>query len=361
MGFLRALLFPFALLYGIGVRLRNFLYDIGFFRSREYGIPIIAVGNLSTGGTGKTPHIEYFLRSLSDHGYTPSVLSRGYKRRSSGYKEAADPPDSKKIGDEPAQIKAHFRDALVAVSKDRGKGIKRIKEQHEKVDVVLLDDAFQHRSVNAGMNILLTHYENLYIEDHLLPMGRLREPASGAKRADIIIVSKCPRDMQPLDRRIIVYKLDPLDHQEVYFSYIDYGDPYPVFSSTSPISFPSDNHFIVLTGIEDPSPLHTYLTEKECSMEAIERPDHHRFREKDLKQVQKTLDQNASKNPVVLTTEKDAARLKSSNLANRFSELPIHAMPMQVRIHGEEEAERLDQKLVKHVREDQRNDRIHPA
>ncbi len=359
MGFLRALLFPFALLYGLGVRFRNFLYDIGLFRSREFGIPLVSVGNLTTGGTGKTPHIEYFLDLLLQAGYRPAVLSRGYKRKRSGYQEASDPPDSKVVGDEPAQIKAHFPEVLVAVSKDRGKGIRRIKENHENVDVILLDDAFQHRAVNAGMNVLLTSHNRLYIDDQLLPMGRLREPSSGAKRADLIIVSKCPRDMRPLDRRIIVYKLDPLDHQEVFFSYVEYGEPYPVFSTSSPITFPSDHHFIVLTGIEDPEPLHEYLREQECEMEAIEKSDHHAFGQRDLHQVQKAMDRAQEKKPVVLITEKDAARMKGSDLADAFAELPVHAMPMKVRVHGDEEPERLAQKLSKHVREDQRNDRIH--
>jgi tetraacyldisaccharide 4'-kinase len=358
MGFFRALLFPFALLYGLGVRFRNFLYDIGLFGSREYGIPLVSVGNLSSGGTGKTPHIEYFLSSLLEGGYTPAVLSRGYKRSSSGYREAQNPPDSKEVGDEPAQIKAHFPDSLVAVSKDRGKGIKRIKEDHEGIDVVLLDDAFQHRSVNAGMNVLLTAYDNLYIDDHLLPMGRLREPSAGAKRADIIIVTKCPKDMQPLDRRIIMYKLDPLDHQEVYFSYVDQGDPYPVFPDTSGIEFPSDHHYIVLTGIENPAPIHEHLSRKECSMEIIQRGDHYAFGERDLRQLKKAMERS-TKEPVILTTEKDAARIKGSRAVDGFAELPLYALPMKVGIHGQEEAERLQEKLMKHVREDQRNDRIH--
>lgn len=360
MGFLRALLFPFALLYGLGVRFRNFLYDTGMLKSKEFGIPLIAVGNLSTGGTGKTPHIEHFLELLQRSGYKASVLSRGYKRRSSGYREAKNPPDSKRIGDEPAQIKMHYPETLVAVSKDRGKGIRRIKEDHAGVDVVLLDDAFQHRSVNAGMNVLLTSYERLYIDDQLLPVGGLREPASGAKRADLIIVTKCPKDMQPLDRRIIMYRLDPLDHQEVYFSYIEYGAPYPVFPNSGPIEFPSDHHYIVITGIQDPSPLHEYLSSQECSMEVIERSDHHSFGEGDYRQLQKAMERAASKKATILTTEKDAARMKGSSAAERLAELPIHAIPMKVKIHGEEEAERLEQKLSKHVREDQRNDRIHP-
>jgi tetraacyldisaccharide 4'-kinase len=359
MGFLRALLFPFAILYGLGVRFRNFLYDTGFLRSREFGIPLISVGNLSTGGTGKTPHIEHFLELLQATEHRAAVLSRGYKRQSSGYKEAKNPPDSKRIGDEPAQIKRHFPETLVAVSKDRGKGIRKIKEEHEGTDVVLLDDAFQHRSVNTGMNVLLTAYENLYIEDHLLPMGRLREPSSGAKRADLIIVTKCPKEMQPLDRRIIMYKLDPLDHQEVYFSYIEYGDPYPVFLKSESVEFPSDHHYIVITGIEDPAPLHEHIAGKEVSMETIQRPDHHRFGEKDLRQLKRSISRAGSRKVVVLTTEKDAARMKGSSSADRFAELPIYAVPMKVKVHGEEEQDRLGQILAKHVREDQRNDRIH--
>ena len=361
MGFLRALLFPLTLLYGIGVRFRNFLYDIGLFSSREFGIPIVSVGNLTSGGTGKTPHVEHFIDLLLQAGYRPAVLSRGYKRKRSGYQEASDPPDSKIIGDEPAQIKAHFPEILVAVSKDRGKGIRRIKERHENVDVILMDDAFQHRAVNAGMNVLLSSHDRLYIDDDLLPVGRLREPASGAKRADLILVSKCPKNMQPLDRRIIVYKLDPLDHQEVYFSYLEYEEPYPVFSDSKPITFPSEHYFIVLTGVEDPEPLHAYIRENECEMEAIARKDHHSFTERDLEQVKRSLHYSAAKNPVILTTEKDAARMKGSDLADAFAKLPVHTMPMKVKVHGDDEPERLAQKLAKHVREDQRNDRIHSA
>lgn len=360
MSFLRALLAPFALLYGIGVRFRNFLYDTGIFASKEFGVPLISVGNLSTGGTGKTPHVEHVLELLLKKGYRPAVLSRGYKRKSSGFQEAENPPDARKVGDEAAQIKTRHPEVPVAVSNDRGKGIHRLRDRHHSVDVILLDDAFQHRSVNAGMNLLLTSYDRLYFEDHLLPRGRLREPVSGAKRADIIIVTKCPHDMKPLDQRIVHYKMEPLDHQEVYFSSIEHGTPRSVFGEGSSIELSKDRHYIVLTGIEDPEPLYEHLREQECSFEAITRSDHHRFTAGDLRHLEKRLEHTPVQNPIVLTSEKDAARIRSSELADRFAQLPLYAIPIKVRIHGEEEAEQFLARLTKHVREDQRNDRVHP-
>ncbi len=165
--------------------------------------------------------------------------------------------------------------------------------------------------------------------------------------------------MRPLDRRIIMYKLAPLDHQEVYFSYVEYGDPYPVFPDTKKIELSSSNYFIVLTGIEDPSPLHHYIQEKGGTMEAIQRKDHHPFGDRDLRQLKKAMEHASGKDPVVLTTEKDASRIKGSRMADEFAKLPLHAIPMKVAIHGDEEAEMLEQRSIKHVREDQRNDRIH--
>ncbi|MEX2379763.1 MAG: tetraacyldisaccharide 4'-kinase, partial [Vicingaceae bacterium] len=224
---LRILLLPFTLIYSIAVRLRNFFYDIGLLKSSEFNFPLIVVGNLTVGGTGKTPHTEFIVKTLKND-YLTAVLSRGYGRKSKGYKlaDSGDSPES--IGDEPYQIFTKHQEILVAVDEKRKRGIEKLRALPSAPQVVVMDDAFQHRQVKAGLNILLTDYSNLYINDILLPSGRLREPKSAAKRADIIVITKSPSVLSPLEIRRITESLKPKAYQKVFFSYIDYQNLKPL-------------------------------------------------------------------------------------------------------------------------------------
>ena len=213
MNFLRKLLFPFSLLYGGITALRNFLYNKGFLKSKSYDFPVICVGNLSTGGTGKSPMIELLISFLKDN-HKIAVLSRGYKRKTSGYREVIITSSVEEVGDEPLQFKKKYPDITVAVCEDRQTGIKKLKSM---ADVVLLDDAFQHRKVKASLNILLTPFDELYMDDCMLPTGNLREPKFGAKRADVIVVTKCPENISDSTMEAVKRKLKPKPHQEIYF------------------------------------------------------------------------------------------------------------------------------------------------
>ena len=222
MSILRKFLFPFAVIYGIIIRVRNFLFDINLLKSKAYDIPIICVGNLSVGGTGKTPMIEYLLTLLSSK-YRVATLSRGYGRNTKGFILLEGDENAAEVGDEPLQFKTKFKEVLVAVDEDRQHGIEILKDKNQ-AEVVLLDDAFQHRKVKAGLNIVLTKYDHLYIDDLMLPTGDLREPIIGIERAKVIVVTKCPKDLSIEERRKIRAKLNHRNYQKLFFSYIDYSD-----------------------------------------------------------------------------------------------------------------------------------------
>lgn len=223
-------LLPLSWLYGLGVRLRNQLYEMGILKSHTFGIPVIAVGNITVGGSGKTPHVEYLIRLLKDR-MKVAVLSRGYKRKSRGYVLAGPETVSSEIGDEPYQMKNKFPDVFVAVDKDRCEGIRNLTtdETTKETDVILLDDAFQHRRVKPGINILLIDYHRLIIYDKLLPAGRLREPQNGKNRADIVIITKCPTDLKPMEFRVLTKAMNLFPYQDLYFSTLEYGCPEPIF------------------------------------------------------------------------------------------------------------------------------------
>ncbi|RZJ67092.1 MAG: tetraacyldisaccharide 4'-kinase [Flavobacterium sp.] len=311
---LRKILFPFAAIYGFITGMRNYFYDKGIFRSTTFNIPVIAVGNLSVGGTGKSPQIEYLLRLLTPN-YKVATLSRGYKRKTSGFVLADKSSNAETLGDEPFQFHRKFPDILVAVDADRTNGIQKLLEQPRKPDVILLDDAFQHRKVHAGFYILLTVFNDLYVDDFLLPTGNLRESRRGAKRADIIIVTKCPSDLSEAQQNVIRYKMRLKSHQQLFFSFIDYDDS--VCSDVRNISVDElkNQKKLLVAGIAKPKPFFDYLNSG--SDEILEFPDHHHFSDSDILEIAK----KANGNPIV-TTEKDYVRLQNSGLENVYY-LPI--------------------------------------
>jgi len=314
MKLLRNISFPFVPMYYLVTWVRNKMYDLGIKASKSYQIPIVCVGNLSVGGTGKTPMIEYLIRQLKDT-YQIATLSRGYKRKTFGFQIANKDSSSESIGDEPFQFYNKFKnDIIVAVDSDRQNGIEKIQSFDDSVNVILLDDAFQHRKVKAGINILLTTYGNLYVDDFMLPTGNLREPKIGAQRADIIIVTKCPETLSNDEKVNIVKKLKPNSNQKVFFSVIEYSNF--IINKNKKINLQDVNNFTLVTGIANARPLVEFLNSKNRNFKQLNFKDHHEFSENDISQF--------SKEEFVVTTEKDFMRLQNQeSLKENLFYLPI--------------------------------------
>lgn len=314
MKLLRKILFPFVPVYYAATSLRNVLYDLEIKKSKSYKIPVICVGNLSVGGTGKTPMIEYLIDLLKTDSNL-ATLSRGYKRKSEGFQLADDKATVEILGDEPFQFYTKFKKNIqVAVDANRQVGIEKLMALKNPPEIILLDDAFQHRKVKAGFNILLTTYDNLYVDDFVLPTGNLREPKSGAKRAHIIVVTKCPNDLDASRKAEIVKKISPKTYQNVFFSSIVYSNDIVSLIETKLIN--SVNDFTLVTGIANPNPLVDFLNNKNLKFEHLNFKDHHEFSEKDI------VDLCALE--LIVTTEKDFMRLKHyESLKNKLFYLPI--------------------------------------
>lgn len=308
MKFLRFLLFPFAILYDLITSIRNFFFDVGVFKSTSFNIPIIIVGNLSVGGTGKTPQIEYLIKLLQEH-YKLAVLSRGYKRKTSGFVLVNSSHSAEDVGDEPLQYAKKFQDITVAVDTNRVQGIKTLVEQNS-LEIILLDDAFQHRKVTGNFYILLTKYSDLFINDFLLPTGNLRESRRGAKRSDVILVTKCPKDLSENEQENIKTQLKKYN-KDVFFTSISYAT---VLKGSYQISINKLKEYEVLlvTGIADPNPLVTFLKEKEINFQHLKFPDHHHFSATEIEKISKNFIEIKSSKKLILTTEKDYTRLADS-------------------------------------------------
>jgi tetraacyldisaccharide 4'-kinase len=315
MNLLRKILFPFAVLYGFITTIRNLLFDKGILKSTSFDIPVIAVGNLSVGGTGKTPQIEYLIRLLANQ-YNVATLSRGYKRKSEGFVLASATSNAEILGDEPFQFYQKFPNIQVAVDANRTNGIMQLLSQPEKPQVILLDDAYQHRKVKAGFYILLSSYGDLYADDFMLPTGNLRESRSGANRANIIIVTKCPKNLSDDQQEKIRLKLKLTCSQQIYFTFIDYDDDIYGNDEKVAVSEIKNESKLLLAGIAKPTPFFDYL--KNENDECLTFPDHHNFSDSDLESIQ-----NKAGNKKIITTEKDYVRLKDSKLVSQLYYLPI--------------------------------------
>ena len=287
------------------------MYDRGWFESRSYNTPIICVGNLSTGGTGKSPMVQYISSFLKEK-YDVAILSRGYKRKTKGFLEVEVNSTAEEVGDEPLQFKRNFPDITVAVCEDRRDGIEQLQSG---ANIIVLDDAFQHRRIQASLNILLTPFDDLYIEDHLLPAGNLRESRSGANRADIIVITKCPEKVPYAKLQEIQFRMRLLPHQKIYFSRVGYDDHIYGKSETQPFDYLFNKEFTLVTGIANPAPLVTFLKAKGLNFTHEEFPDHHNFSDAE---VQKLKEQD-----LLLTTEKDFMRLQPRIDKFAFYYLPI--------------------------------------
>ncbi|MBE0422582.1 MAG: tetraacyldisaccharide 4'-kinase [Lutibacter sp.] len=307
MKFLRKIAFPFSILYGLITSLRNYLYDVGLLKSAHFKTPTIVVGNLSVGGTGKTPQIEYLIDLLKND-YKMAVLSRGYKRKSKGFLMADATISAEIIGDEPFQIHLKFPEAIVCVDADRTNGITKLEELENPPMVILLDDAFQHRKVRGGFNILLTTYLNLYVNDTMLPTGDLRENASGANRAQAIIVTKCPADISENEQKEIIKMLHPKVNQQVFFTSITYDTQLKGESKLN-LSELADFNILLVTGIANPKPLTDYLKNKKLNFKHLKYPDHHHFSLNDIGEINSAYESLSGTNNIILTTEKDYVRI----------------------------------------------------
>ena len=321
MNLLRKALLPFVPLYFLVTWIRNKCYDLRIYSSTSYDFPVICIGNLSVGGTGKTPMVEYVIRLLLNQSKI-AILSRGYKRKSKGFLLAKEGHNAEDLGDEPFQIFSKFKDILVAVDANRRNGIEKLRNLNPKPEVIILDDAFQHRKVKAGLNILLTAYDDLFYKDILLPTGNLREPISGKHRADVIVVTKCPKNLNEKQKKDIIKKIKPKTHQTVCFSHIKYSDK--VYNHIVNVNLKSLSNFTLVTGIANPKPLVNYLYNLDFNFEHLEFDDHHDFSKAELDLL--------SEKEMILTTEKDFVRLKKDE---RLKE-KLFYLPIEIDINNDE-------------------------
>ncbi len=357
-------LLPLSFLYGMGVRFRNMLFDTGILESRSFPIPVISVGNITVGGAGKTPHVEYLIRLLCETKRV-SVLSRGYKRRTKGYLLASSSSTSLELGDEPYQMYLKYgRQVHVAVSANRCEGIERLCSDPETkdTDVILLDDAFQHRYVKPGVNILLVDYHRLIVYDKLLPAGRLREPKDGKRRADIVIVTKCPPDLRPMDFRVITKALNLYPYQKLFFTTIEYGDLIPLFSNSRSLALSeitSDFEVLVLSGIASPQHLLCDIQKHTENVIPMTFRDHHLFTPKDIARINNTFDSLSSKR-IIITTEKDAARLVGLDGLSDDVRNHIYALPIKTTFLLEQQ-EQFDEFILSYVLKNSKDSILHKS
>ncbi len=343
-----------AFFYGRVVAFRNKLYDLQIYKSHQFKTHTIVVGNLAVGGTGKTPHIEYLIRLLSDE-FAISVLSRGYKRRFSGFIVAQEHHTALMLGDEPRQMMLKFPEIKLVVDEKRAHAITELEKTYngEKRPVILLDDAFQHRAVLAGFNILLIDINNLPQNDYYLPLGTLRDNLKQLKRANIIIFTKVEKELKPMEKRIFIDSLGLHSYQKVYFTKIIYKDLIPLFIRDKVFDINQLNSsfaVLLVTGIAKSKPLYSFLEEKVGQVIHLEYPDHHFYSETDISKIIYTFDQISVAKKLIVTTEKDAVRLKDGGFAEQIKQLPIYYLPIEVDFIGEGEKEKFNKQILKYVR-----------
>lgn len=345
-----------SVLYGAGVRIRHKGYDWGLIASREFDVPVVCVGNLTVGGTGKTPMTELLVDRLSRH-FRVAVLSRGYKRRTKGFLEVGMETPFLDVGDEPKQIKLKFPDVVVAVCKEREAGIERIRELHPEVNLVLLDDGFQYRKVEAWANIILMDYGRPIYKDRLLPRGRLRDTRGQLYRANFVVVTKCPPEMSPLDMRIVRKSLELLPYQGLFFSNMCNGMPTALFPDVAERRVAVGDPVVVMAGIGAPEPFVRAMREKFHVVDTLIFPDHHPYRMRDLKRMQQALD-DAPEGAILVTTEKDAVKLTNRRKIPADIQRRLYFVPVHLEFIDDSEGDFL-RKLYHYVRSNQKYSLLH--
>jgi len=358
---LKLLLYPFSALYGLIVSIRNFLYDYKIFKSTEFEIPVISIGNITVGGTGKTPHTEYMVDLLSQQ-FIVTTISRGYKRKTRGYQEVQVNSLAINVGDEPLQIKSKFNDIQVIVDEKRVHAIEIIQKQEAShlPDIIILDDGFQHRSVSAGINILLIDFNRPIDKDSLMPGGRLRESKWQMRRANVIIYTKCPQEISPITRRILMKDVNLRPYQNLFFTTMIYQPLTPVFPEQA-IATPklaSDRFSVLLvTGIANPEHLLKYLSNFSENITSMKFPDHHHFNASNIQQIEQKFTGIEAENKIIITTEKDSMRLKDMDLSPSMKSMLFY-VPVKIKfLHSE--GKNFDEKIVTYVRENKSNRDLH--
>lgn len=341
---IRILLLPFSLLYGLGVSLRDFFYRQNLLVTVKFNLPVISVGNLSIGGAGKTPHIEYLIRLLDPY-LEVATLSRGYRRKTSGHQVVQINHTAEQVGDEPLQFKRKFPGVFVTVNESRALGIPQVIQDQPQTQVVLLDDAFQHRSVTPGLNILLTEFSRPFTKDFLLPSGRLREWRSAYRRADVIVVTKCPEDVTNEEKAAMKQEINPFSHQQIFFSSYRYLQPYYMLNGRYRLELQKDISVLLVCAIANTDYLRSYLEATAGTVRVREFEDHHYFSETDLQEIEQVFQLLPGSKKVIITTEKDAMRLELHRQWLAEKRLPVMVLPVEVYFHFGE-GERFD-KIVK--------------
>ena len=343
---LRVLLFPFSLVYGAAIWIRNRLYDRNIIRSTSFNLPVICVGNLAAGGTGKSPMVEFLIENLK-RDMDVAVLSRGYKRKTTGYALAEKNTTALEIGDEPMQFHTKFPDVTIAVGEERIVAIPQLLHDRPGTKVIILDDAFQHRLVKAGLNILLTDFNNLFTRDWYLPTGDLRDEKRGYKRAQVIIITKCPANLPVETKEAVLKEINPLPHQQVFFTTIRYGAPYHVIDKNEK-AIRDSMEVLLVSGIANPAPLKQYLQDVTRAYYEILYSDHHIFSIDDWKEIIKRFNTISAKNKLIITTEKDAVRLLK--FEQELKNYPVYAIPIEVQFLFQEE-QRFTDLITKFINE----------
>ncbi len=343
-------MYPLSLIYGLIVYIRNKLFDVGILKEQRPDIHTIGVGNLAVGGAGKTPLVEYIIRILQQNEFKPATLSRGYKRKTSGYILADDKSTADDIGDEPLIYKSKYN-IDVAVDGNRLNGIKQLSALEKKPGLIVLDDVFQHRFIRCGLNILVSDYSHPFFNDHMLPYGTLREQKSGIVRADVIVISKTPERTTPIELRNVLKDVKPGPHQQVFFSYLKYGDLYSITDRSLKLEVEKELfkfHVMALTGIANATPMITYL--KEFANEVYHFPfdDHHEYVPKELEDIQRYYEQINKNYKIIITTEKDLMRLKNSNIWPIAKNMNMFVLPVEVSFKDKEEE--FNQIILKYAR-----------
>lgn len=338
MNILQIFLFPFSVLYGIGVGCWRKLYQWDIMHRFQFDIPVISIGNLSVGGTGKTPMVEYLIQLLEKK-FQTATLSRGYGRKTRGYIFANNDSSFTEIGDEPRQFKTKFPECAVAVAENRSLGIPNLLADAPDTQVILMDDAFQSLSVKPSLSILLTDFSKLFFNDYLLPAGRLREFRSAYKRADMIVITKCPKDVSDRRRDYILFKIQPHSHQQVYFSTLKYEQPYALLNKENKLILDKEYEVVLFCGIAKPKILIEYLNEKTKSVRTITFSDHHLYKQNDLEKLKREFDSRdigTTSKKIIITTEKDAMRLEEYKIWLGENKLPVYVLPIQIEFLFEE-------------------------
>jgi tetraacyldisaccharide 4'-kinase len=377
---MRFFLFPFSWIYGIIIWFRNQLFNAEILPSTSFNMPVISVGNITVGGTGKTPHTEYLIRALSKD-YQVAVLSRGYKRKSKGFVLADSASGLAELGDEPLQMKRKFPDLVVAVDENRRRGITQLMDASTKpfIDVVLLDDAFQHRQVNPSISILLIDYNRLLCDDFLMPVGNLREPAGQLKRAQIVVVSKCPENLKPMDIRVLSKKIDVLPYQSLFYTTMRYGSLEKLISTeiatvapetvvegalTPPVTLDltmkqiqeEKRPVLLLTGIATPESLLEHVQQYAPETKAMFFADHHEYGKRDARKIGQEFEKIKAAGGIILTTEKDATRVRNNTY---LSSLAPYIYYLTLEVHFlEEQGKTFEQKILDYVRINKRNRKL---